>query len=79
MLTIRKSITINGNSKICTDDGTETIAVAMSASIPELGNVNITSTIVNQELYDSQKLQCRADIDEFTQKVREIEDTELGV
>lgn len=79
MLTIRKSITINATSKICTEDGMEMPVVSMTASIPEVGNVTSASSILNQELYDTNKIQCRADIDEFTRKVREIEDMEQEV
>ena len=76
MLTTRKFITINGNSSIKAEDGTEITVVSMTANIPEDGNVNSNMTIINQEVYDTNKVECRADMDAFMALVREIEDEE---
>lgn len=75
MLTIQKSITLTGISKI-TVDAKEVIAVSMSANIKESGNSNIVTTILNQEVYEANKDDCRTDIDAFTAEVRAIEDSE---
>ena len=76
MLTTRKFITINGNSIIKMKDGTENAVVSMTANIPEDGNVNSNTTIINQEVYNANKAECRADMDAFMALVREVEDKE---
>ena len=72
-LTKKQSITLTGQSNI-TVDGASVTVVQMSANIKEEGNSNVTTTIVNQELYEANKAVCRADMDEFTVYVREVED-----
>ena len=76
MLETRKFITINGNSIIKMKDGTENAVVSMTANIPEDGNVNSNITIINQEVYNANKAECRADMDAFMALVREVEDKE---
>ncbi len=71
-LTTTQAITLTGQSKIG-----DVVVVSMTASIKENNNSNIVSTIVNQELYDANKAQCRADIDDFTAYVREVEDNQV--
>lgn len=48
----------------------------MSATISSDGGTgaNINETITNQELYNANKAQVRADIAEFKKKVYEVED-----
>lgn len=75
MLSTRKSITLTGNSSITTDESTMT-AVQMTANVSEQGSSSVSIVIVNQQLYDANKNECRNDIDEFNLLVREIEDTE---
>ena len=75
MLNTKKSITLTGQSKV-NMNGNEVTAVQLSANISESGTSNINTVIVNQDAYDANKADCRADIDEFTAEVREIEDTE---
>lgn len=75
MLSTRKSITLTGNSSITTDESTMT-AVQMTANISEQNTSSVSVVIVNQQLYDANKNECRNDIDEFNLLVREIEDTE---
>ena len=77
MLNSTKSISITGTSKVTINDG-EVIAVQLSANISERGNSNINTVIVNQSAYDANKADCRADIDEFTALVREIEDAQIA-
>ena len=76
-LTKSQSITLTGKSELTVDGATVTV-VQMSANIKESGNSNVTTTIVNQELYDANKAACRADMDEFTSYVREVEDNQLA-
>lgn len=71
MLETNKSISLSGNSKI-----DEKSVVYLSATIStEDGRSNSSTTVQNMELYEKNKVQCRADEDEFRQMVREIEDS----
>lgn len=76
MLETRKFITINGNSIIKMKDETEITVASMTANIPENGNVSSNTTIINQEVYNANKAECRADMDAFMALVREVEDRE---
>ena len=77
MLKITKSITLNGTSTIVAEEsGIGTPVVSMNAKIAEEGNSNINTVIINKDLYEANKEAYRADIDEFTAAVREIEDAE---
>lgn len=67
------SITLRGVSSVTVAEN-QVQVVDMYASINEFGNSSISSSIINQELYDKNKTECRADMDAFTEKVREIED-----
>lgn len=78
MLTINKSITLNGTSTIKTESS-EIIAVSMSANISETGTSNIVNTIINKDVYEKNKEECRADMDAFTTEVRTIEDGQVIV
>ena len=73
-LTKKQSITLTGQSNIIVDNAPVTV-VQMTANIKEDGNSNITTTIVNKDLYEANKKACRADMDEFTVYVREVEDS----
>lgn len=76
MLTTTKSITLTGQSKITVDNEAVTV-ISMTANIKETsGNSNITTTIVNQKLYDANKAECRADKAAFEAAVYAIEDEE---
>ena len=76
MLNVVKSTTVTGQSKV-TVDGREVVVVSMSAKISETDTSNIVSTIVNKELYETNKTTCREDIDAFTKEVRVLEDLEI--
>lgn len=71
MLEINKNITLTGVSKI---DGVQ--VAYMSATISSDGGTgaNVNKTITNQELYNANKVQVRADIVTFETKVYEVED-----
>ena len=66
-------ITLKGES-IVEHEGNKVQAVTMSATIAEFGHSSVSTTTVNQVAYDANKDVCRADIDSFYAKVREIED-----
>lgn len=76
MLTTQKAIAVTGSSTV-TEGEIQTVVVSMYANIRSAGNTDITTTIINQELYEANKAECRTDIDEFTAMVREVEDTEV--
>ena len=70
MLDITKNINLLGTSKI---DGI--IAVNYSTPINSAtGAGNITSYIVNADLYNANRSECRKDFADYTAKVYEIED-----
>ena len=71
MLQSTKSITLSGYSII---DGVQ--VVYMTASIRSDGRCEgPNKTILNQTIYNSNKVVCRKDIDDFETKVYEIEDS----
>ncbi|WP_053072684.1 hypothetical protein [Lactiplantibacillus herbarum] len=70
MLKTNKSITLSGQSFV---NGTQ--VASYSANInSESGSSNINSSIINQELYDANKVDVRKDLSDFTTKVYEVED-----
>lgn len=71
-------ITLKGTSSV-EHEGNTVQAVTMSATISEVGHSSVSTTIVNQVVYDANKDACRADIDAFNAKVREIEDAGIEV
>lgn len=73
MLKTRKSLTVTGHS-VVTVDNVDVMVASMTATISNEGSNNITSTILNKELYQAHKDECRADIDAFTEVVRSVED-----
>lgn len=75
MLEINKNINLNGVSKI---NGVQ--VAYMSATISNDGGsgANVNKTIINQELYNSNKAQVRKDILEFEQEVYKVEDELLA-
>lgn len=64
MLNIRKTMTVNGESKI----GEKTV-VTFSASVPASGNVTCSKTINNRELYLENQEECDSDYKTFEQEV----------
>ena len=70
MLNVKQSITLNGQSVI-----SGTVAVNLYASIGEDTQDNVTSTIVNKEVFNANKTECRKDMAAFQEKVYEVEDS----
>ena len=67
----QQTVTITGTSEI---DGQQ--AAYFSAQIPqEAGSSTINRSVTNQELYDANRKQVRADEAEFQAKVYDIEDS----
>lgn len=69
MLIGTKSTTLNYQSAI---DGV--VAVYMSATISENGQVSTSKTIQNTDLYERNKNECRNDMTKFDQIIFELED-----
>lgn len=77
MLKTIKSITLTGSSQFEINGATVT-AVRMTANIPSTSGTSESIVITNQEVYDANIEQCRADIDEFRIEYRLIEDEEMS-
>lgn len=71
MLNINKNITLSGTSVI---DGVQVAYMSASISTDGGNGANVNKTITNQELYNANKVQVRADIAEFEKEVYKIED-----
>lgn len=70
MLEMNKTTNLQGTSKI-----DNTIVVIMNAQITDKGTADVTKTIVNKDIYNANKTECRKDIAEFEDKVYELEDS----
>lgn len=70
MLEVNKNITLTGISKI---DGVQVAYMSASISTDGGNGANVNETITNQEVYNANKAQVRADIAEFKNKVYEME------
>ena len=69
MLKVDKNITLNGASLV------NGVQVAwMSATISSDGGAGANVNITNQELYNSNKVEVRADITSFEEQVYKLED-----
>ena len=69
MLQGTKSVSMNYNSLI---NGKP--AVYMTTQIPESGSASTSIVVQDQVLYESNKEQCRRDIEEFNKLIYAIED-----
>lgn len=76
MLKINKNINITGYSTIG-----EVQVVYLNASISTDGSINAnkSTTILNQELYNKNKVEIRKDILEFSTEVYKVEDEIITV
>lgn len=71
MLKINKTINLNATSEV---DGQVVVYMNASLSTDGTTNANINKNITNQELYNANKVQVRADMAEFEQEVYKVED-----
>lgn len=71
MLEVNRNITLTGISKI---DGVQVVYMTATISSDGGSGANVNETITNQEVYNANKAQVRADIAEFKNKVYEVED-----
>jgi hypothetical protein len=71
MLNTNKNITLSGTSVI---DGVQVVYMSASISTDGGNGANVNKTITNQEVYNANKVQVRADIKAFEEEVYKIED-----
>lgn len=77
MLEIKtESITLRGTSTVETENGKFPV-MTMSATINEMGHSSEVYTITNQQLYEANKDEVRADKAAFMEKVQDIEDADI--
>lgn len=74
MLEVNKNITLSGASKI---DGVQVAWLSASISTDGGNGANVNKTITNQELYNINKVQVRADMAAFEEEVYKLEDEML--
>ncbi len=70
-LTKGKTITLNGHSRVGEEN---VIAQHFSATITDGVTVTTSATVSNQEAYNANLAECRADKDAFEEWTREVED-----
>lgn len=75
MLNANKSITLSGTSVI---DGIQVAYMSATVATDGGNGANVNKIITNQEVYNANKVQVRADIAEFEQEVYKIEDGMLA-
>ena len=66
-----KSITLNGSSLV---NGVQVAWMSATISSDGGAGANVNKTITNQELYNSNKVEVRADITSFEEQVYKLED-----
>lgn len=71
MLNINKNITLSGTSVI---DGVQVMYMSASISTDGGNGANVNTTITNQEIYNANKAQVRADKAAFEEEVYKVED-----
>lgn len=71
MLEVNKNITLTGISKI---DGVQVVYMNATISSDGGAGANINKSITNQEVYNANKVQVRADIAGFEEEVYKLED-----
>ena len=75
MLNIKESINLIGESKIKNETVVYMIAIVTTDSS---GTPTVVTNVLNEELYKSNRKECRADISSFTDNVYEIQDRIFG-
>lgn len=74
-LGVKKSISITGESKV---NGQQAIYLSANVTTDSAGNTTINQSITDQNLYRQNRVECRKDVDEFQEKVWDIEDDLLN-
>jgi len=71
MLKVNKNITLSGESLV---NGVQVAYMSATISSDGGSGANVNKTITNQDLYNANKAEVRADIAEFEKEVYKIED-----
>lgn len=75
MLKVNKNITLNGTSEI---NGIQVAYMSANIFTDGSSNVSVSKSIVNQELYKSNREEVRTDVNKFEEEVYKVEDEILG-
>lgn len=75
MLKVNKNITLNGTSEI---NGIQVAYMSANISTDGNNNASVSKSIVNQEIYKSNREEVRADMDKFEEEVYKVEDEIIG-
>ena len=75
MLKVDKNITLNGVSLV---NGVQVAWMSATMNSDGGSGANVNKTITNQELYNANKAEVRADIGEFEDQVYKLEDELLN-
>ena len=75
MLKVNKNITLNGVSEI---NGMQVAFMNATISSDGSSNANVNKSIANQELYNKNKTEVRADMEAFENEVYKVEDELVG-
>lgn len=75
MLSTVKSISLTGQSNI---SGKQVVFMAANITTEGSQAPTVNTTIMDKELYASNKAECRADIEAFTQEVYKVQDNIFG-
>lgn len=75
MLKVNKNITLNGVSEI---NGMQVAFMNATISTDGSSNANVNKSIANQELYNKNKTEVRADMEAFENEVYKVEDELVG-
>ena len=74
-LEVKKSISLTGQSNI---NGQQAVYLNADVTTDSAGNTTINQSIVDQNLYRQNRVECRKDIDDFREKVWAVEDELLN-
>jgi len=70
-LELRKSVTVNGESKVA---GKTAVYFTANLSTDDENSSSVNQNIIDQELYQSNRKECRKDATVFQEAVYEVED-----
>lgn len=71
-LSLKKSTSLDGASEI---DGVQVMSLSATISAETRGNSFFNQSIIDQDLYNKNKKECRADLREFQDAIFEVEDS----
>lgn len=75
MLKTNKNITLTGTSEI---NGVQVVHMQATINTDGTSNGSVVKNIINQDLYNKNKVEVRADMDSFEEEVYKVEDELMG-